>query len=63
VVTTSVRSVGARTTPVIVKWWRIKMEENVCKKCGEKLEKKEGDALYYCMKCREKHEVNPDGKS
>ena len=32
------------------------MEENACKLCGEKLEKKEGDALYYCMKCNESNE-------
>jgi hypothetical protein len=26
-------------------------DENFCKLCAVKLEKKEGDALYYCLKC------------
>ena len=30
--------------------------ENTCKMCKSKLEKKEGDALFYCMKCIEKIE-------
>ena len=28
--------------------------EDTCKLCKSKLEKKEGDALFYCMKCSEK---------
>ncbi len=28
-------------------------KENFCNLCGEKLQKKEGDALYYCLKCKE----------
>jgi len=28
------------------------MKDN-CKKCGDKLDKKEDDALFYCMKCNE----------
>lgn len=27
--------------------------EDVCKMCAIKLEKKEGDALYSCLKCKE----------
>lgn len=36
--------------------------EDVCKVCGEKLEKKDDSALYYCMKCKEaqKH-MSPRG--
>ena len=25
--------------------------KNVCELCGEKLDKKEDSALYYCLKC------------
>ncbi len=28
-------------------------EKKVCKICGEKLEKKDSDAYFYCMKCEE----------
>jgi len=28
--------------------------EDVCKLCNEKLDKKQGDALFYCMKCSDK---------
>jgi len=36
--------------------------EKVCKICKEKLSKKEGDALFYCIKCGEemkKKEMSP----
>jgi predicted RNA-binding Zn-ribbon protein involved in translation (DUF1610 family) len=26
-------------------------EEDVCHKCNEKIDKGEGSALYYCLKC------------
>ncbi len=32
----------------------MKENENMCRLCGEKLDKNEGDALYYCLKCSEK---------
>ena len=35
---------------------------DVCKKCGEKLEKKEGDALYFCLKCKEEQEKQEGGE-
>ncbi|MEA2038143.1 MAG: hypothetical protein U9O94_11655 [Nanoarchaeota archaeon] len=38
------------------------MTENACKLCGDKLEKKEGDALYYCMKCDEEKKESKEHK-
>jgi ribosomal protein L37AE/L43A len=55
----SAKYADAKTTLANVRWWRKKMNRNLetseCKKCSEKLEKKEGDALYYCLKCSEKN--------
>jgi len=34
----------------------VKMEESIaqmCRSCGEKLDNKEEDALFYCLKCQD----------
>ena len=41
----------------------MKEQKDACKLCGEKLDKKEGDALYYCLKCSEETGGYKNGKS
>jgi|TARA_B100001971_G_C18077516_1_gene476470 predicted RNA-binding Zn-ribbon protein involved in translation (DUF1610 family) len=33
----------------------IMTEENACRLCGEKLDKKENDTLFYCIECVKKN--------
>jgi predicted RNA-binding Zn-ribbon protein involved in translation (DUF1610 family) len=33
-------------------------EPEECRECGEKIDKGEGSALYYCLKCAEKQGID-----